>query len=201
MTINLIVGSDDLRKDARIYADVAGYTLVRTLANIGNGDTVIFYTHGVYRINAHGQPEARNEIEWMNIVVTAANAAPLLMQILPDRNNLTLIVHACYSAGTVESRPTAANRLTTFAGVLCRDLGAAVTVAGVRRFQGVSVTGYVGATKIGYAGFNALNPVNTKRKRGRPDPNNGETFKVDYAFDQVNNLVFIRNQGTSVRWT
>jgi hypothetical protein len=105
---------------------------------------------------------------------------------------LSIIVHACFTAGTVERAPKAAKQLNTFAGQLCAALAP--------RFRGLAVYGYQGMTKAGRAGFAVGAGAEGERiRRGHADPHAGAEYQVKYAEGNGGGVV-ISHQGAAVAW-
>ncbi len=121
------------------------------LSGVKNKDTVIVYTHGQYTIDKSSNlATATNRVFWSGKAVSAVTCARYLRKkakLPKDTEYLTLIVHACFSAGTIENPPTQINNANTFAGQLCSSMG--------RNFPNINVVGYQGKAKAGLAGFPA----------------------------------------------
>lgn len=172
---------------------------VTDLSAVANEDTVILYTHGVH--SGGRPPIAENQIEFGSERLGATDAAERLIAgfgLKKGLHNLTIIVHACFSAGTVESPPPDASKLDTFAGALCsalKNLG----------FDGIQVIGYQGATKGGIAGMSVAVADGTdeqpsvRNTRNSKSPFDGSNFEVRYTAND-SGTAEIQSQGGSVVW-
>lgn len=205
MAIHILCLASDLTQDAALYAGgLTDAAVVRDFSRVRNGDVVILYTHGgAYRCQ-HREYKARGDIQWggagfVNAATAAANTlAPLGANLDPNLTGVTVVIHACFSAGTVERAPKAANQMDTFAGQFCSALS-----NGGARLPGLKVIGYQGATKAGSAGFLAtqqdLPPIQQRATR-RTNPNAGDKWQVTYVYDNNTGGVAIQLEGASVTW-
>jgi hypothetical protein len=197
MTIYVACVCDDLKRDAELYAEAFRYTYAADFGKVGKGDTAILYAHGQYYLcKHHSAPKANNKIVWGGTALTAEKTASALQKdlALAPAQGITIIVHACFTAGTVEKAPREREQMNTFAGQLCRAM------AGT--FPGLVVFGYQGQTKVGTAGYPLkVDPKQRRRSRSMgADPNEGHNFAVGYGFSGSSGLVVIKNQGESVVW-
>ncbi|CAH0355536.1 hypothetical protein [Aquabacterium sp. CECT 9606] len=195
---HVIALSKDVKANAEIYATTQGADLVTnyTLEKVQDNDTIILYTHGYYDDDKDGMPFSTKCIIWETKAgkkdLDAADTAVALQNELNLKrvSNLTVVVHACFSAGTVEERQKL-RPLNTFAGQLCGNLAP--------YFPGVRVLGYQGQMKAGFAGYGVKEAVGIRRlTRSSNDVNKGEDWHAEYAFDSKDNLVIVSNQGKNV---
>jgi hypothetical protein len=207
MAIHLLCLADDLKDDANLYVGtLTDANFVNDLSGVRDNDTVIIYTHGQYFKCRHGEFKANNKIKWGNAYVSAATAAANTFaankaKLNRQRRSITIIVHACFTAGTVERSPKQNKNLLTFAGQYCSSLS-----NGGVRLPSLRVIGYQGATKVGSAGYKAnqaeidsQTPSNKRRRMSRSyDPTSGSKWQVTYVIG--NNGVEIELEGESVIW-
>ena len=193
MSTYLLCLADDLSKDADLYQDVIGARIISLsdLSNISSDDTLVLYTHGQYT-TAGPVPCATNKIQWGRAFISADKVCENLFDndFPTGVSNVTLIVHACFSAGTIEGAP--AINTDTFAGQLCSALKAFY-------LPGLRVVGYQGQSKMGKAGFATGTTENAPRlTRRQADPNQGSLWQVIYGGpgDADGHVA----SGASVRW-
>jgi hypothetical protein len=201
MATFIICGCDDLENDVELYANGIRATIVDEFSTLRAGDTAILYTHGQYYNHRQGPrtlPTANNMVLWGDDALTAAEMRDKLIDDedldLPNGvSNITLIVHACFTAGTVENPPATATRDTVFAGQLCAALKEYY-------YPGLRVIGYRGQSKAGRAGFRVGAPPETRRiLRGHVDGNAGGSWQVEFGGDGDRDGFL--SQGNSVTWT
>jgi hypothetical protein len=177
---------EDLEDDADIYADLKRFELVEDCSDLKNGDVLILYTHGQYNTAL----KATNRISWNRKWVQAADAALNLIGAgLRNLKNITLVVHACFSAGTRENPPADEGEgLNTFAGQLCSALA--------RKNRGIKVIGLVGKSKSGRAGFKTNagdEPVLTRRaKAATVDKHTMDQWEVVYQANKHGEVQIIK---------
>ncbi len=193
----LLCLSDDLAKDVDLYKDVANAWVIKLdqVKDLKDGDSLILYTHGQYT-TAGGTARATNKIQWFDRMLSASDVCYRLIDAdFPvGKRNLTVVVHACFSAGTVEAPPVLNDQ--TFAGQLCSALKSYF-------LPGLSVIGYQGQTKVGKGGFAAGETKNAPRSsRSQADPNSGELWQAAYGGSggHDGDADGLYSTGSSVRW-
>jgi hypothetical protein len=163
----LVCLADDLSKDAELYAEGNRLSVETECSSVKCGDLLVLYTHGQY----DASNSATRKIKWFDSYKNAEKVADRLVDNdmnLKNVDNITLIVHACFSAGTRESPPT--DSTNTFAGQLCSFLSDSI--------PGLTVIGLVGMTKAGRAGF-MLN-AGVEGRLPRSDPQAMDLWSVTY---------------------
>lgn len=137
---------------------------------------------------------ATNEIAWDDVHINAETTTDRLFALGLEVGirNLTIIVHACFSAGTVERPPTAARNTQTFAGQLCSDM---------KRYYypGLRVIGYQGQTKVGHAGVPVGRRPSLRGTRSTPSIYKAEFWQVVYG--GAGDRDGFAEQGARVTWS
>jgi hypothetical protein len=198
MPTYLICLSDDLEADAGRHAPNIGASVVKNFKDLQDHDVIILYTHGVYHRGPGDVPIASNQIEWNGRHLGADDVMQQMIRLgfpVPSRG-VTVIVHACFSAGTVEQPPSAVNNTQTFAGQLCSALKA-LYVPGLR------VIGYQGQTKVGMAGVRVGEQPSLRSSRNTRSPYDGSYWQVVYGGNGGHDGDFdgVAATGASVTWT
>jgi len=187
----VVLGCKNLHANCTGFAFARGYQVASDFSGLEAGGTGILYTHGRYREVKDGVYEASKEIiiVWKTIHENfkADEFAVFLKDSMhfPQLMNLTLIIHACFSAGAVEKMPTP---LDTFASELCVAL---------KDYDGLKVIGYAGRTSEHNAGapvnFDPPNQrIRSTRTKAQVNPYAHENFEVAYAFDKNQNVVLCK---------
>jgi hypothetical protein len=174
--------SDDLHKDAELYAGGHALTKVNDFSKAASGDLLVLYAHGQY--NADGS--AANTIIWGKEALTPVQTAERLTDNLHlNVGGIKLLVHACFTAGSIEKPPPKASAFNTFAGQLCSALKG--------KIRGLTVIGLVGETKAGRAGFNIGAGAETQRiTRATKDLHARELWEVQYQLNENGDVVIVR---------
>lgn len=200
MATTLVCGTDDLKKDAELYANGNHIGMVKDLSKLKEGDTAILYTHGVWD-QIQGKATATNRVMWkvgkkekeLDALGMRDELIYGKLKLPGDLKNLTLIVHACFSSGTVENPPASTARDSVFAGQLCAALKEF-------HFPGLRVIGYQGQSKTGRAGFSVDHGIETSRtSRRQEDSHKGEFWTVTFGGAGDSNGFL--HQGKNVVWT
>ncbi|WP_205408985.1 hypothetical protein [Acidiphilium sp. JA12-A1] len=178
MSTYIICITDDLAGDVKLYSSHINAMIINEagLSTLQDNDTLVIYGHGEWS-NVGGIARATNKIIWGTKAINGTKTCDKLIEsdFPVGRTNITIVVHCCFSAGTIENPPTQVESQSTFAGQLCSALKAYY-------FPGLRVIGYQGQTKAGKAGFAAGQTANAPRVlRGQQDPNLADLWALTYG--------------------